>query len=707
MKINYLQIQNIKSIGNVIKLNFEKGINIFIGPNGSGKSNIIDILNTALHTYFIWHWHEKVEPFGKIIYQKQNLEGFFDLPRNFDINGSQQQEIITEIEFSNDDLENVKIIRENIASISSIEKILLQQQQSEIENVFKELFEKVSHSDLSINLKQIFEFKAQDLDEESANSVYNTFPNPKKLWFRYLNYFEKIKYLIEKFNDNKSDAEKINELKYIFKFFSPNRFHEGQQFEISLPGQSRTQKLKENKQKTTKNTTSDIAYSTYYFARIFNALRTKNQLLIEADKRPDTKKFCDDVQVKEVKELLTLVGKYDFDIATVNLDDNKFRFKVASGEQEIEFKNLSSGEKEILNFIFIVLALDLRDALILIDEPEIHLHPQWQNKLIKLFHILFEKRKIQFIISTHSPAFVNSETIANIIRVYKPAKETRIMPEEKNDEWRRNLAREADLIDIITYSNNAKLFFVNKVVLVEGITDEIIFSYLIKTLGNDKESIEIINVGGKDNFVKYIKFLNKFKIKPTVICDLDNLWDGELLENSSILTPLKSSIKEFWKQKVKDLNELVPYFKKETIKGKITHRIIGEKLLEIIKKIENGEAINADDQKFVELWLEKCIDKKKIFSELDIESIYTTVDTSIKNLGNICEKVKTEFKIEEIECPVYILEEGTIENYANEIGHDKNGALKLLKEIKLYMEAQRNNNPKIEGLKKIAQSIIR
>lgn len=705
MKISSLEIQNIKSVGEKIQLHFEQGINIFIGPNGSGKSNVMDILNTVLHTFFIWHWHENIEPFGKITYQKQNLDGFFDLPKHFDLGETKPQEISIEIEFSDDDLENIQIMRDHHFIIAQIEKDLLRQQASEIENIFNQLLTNATQDNLKTNRKQKFTFNAQ-LDQNSGEAQFNTYSNEQKLWFRYLNYLEKVKYLIEKYNEGRADSEKMRELKFNFKFFSPNRFHEGQQFEISLPGQSRTQKLKEIKQKTSKNTTSDITYSTYYFARIFNSLRTRNQLLIESDKENETKKFHEDTQVKEVKDLLTTIGSYDFEIETVSLDDNKFQFKIISGGQETDFKNLSSGEKEVLNFIFILLALDLRDACVLIDEPEIHLHPQWQNKLIKLFRKLHEDRKIQFIISTHSPVFVNRETIANIFRIYKPEKQTQITPEEKTDKWKNELAKEEDLIDIITYSNNSKLFFANKVVLVEGITDEIVFTYIIRTLSKDEESIEVVNVNGKDSFPKYIKFLSNFKITPTVICDLDNLWNGELLKGQSTLEPLKNKITEFWKEREKDLKALSQYFNIETVKEKITNRDIGEKLLEIINKIKNKEAISEDDQKFIELWLEKCIDKKKIFDELKIDEIYKETDNSITSLNTLCEKIAGGLKISGVQCPVYLIKEGTIENYAEGIKHSKNGAFKLLNKIKTYIEENKTDDPKIEELKTIVGKIL-
>lgn len=175
--------------------------------------------------------------------------------------------------------------------------------------------------------------------------------------------------------------------------------------------------------------------------------------------------FQKHIQVREVKKLLKVIGEYDFKIKTVSKADNKYSFQIISDGREIDFSNLSSEEKEVLNFIFMLLALDLKDACVLIDEPEIHLHPQWQNKLIKLFRELYKDRNIQFIISTHSPVFVNRETIANVVRVYKPAGQTRVTPKEKTDRWKKELEKEEDLIDIITHSNNSKLFFANKIIL--------------------------------------------------------------------------------------------------------------------------------------------------------------------------------------------------------------------------------------------------
>ena len=69
------------------------------------------------------------------------------------------------------------------------------------------------------------------------------------------------------------------------------------------------------------------------------------------------------------------------------------------------FDNCSSGEKHIL-FAFVGILNQIKDnSLILIDEPEISLHPEWQ---IKFAEVLVELAKagIPILISTHSPYFM-------------------------------------------------------------------------------------------------------------------------------------------------------------------------------------------------------------------------------------------------------------------------------------------------------------
>lgn len=67
----------------------------------------------------------------------------------------------------------------------------------------------------------------------------------------------------------------------------------------------------------------------------------------------------------------------------------------------------SSGEISILT-VFLSIAAHLRDgSLVLIDEPETSLHPEWQSKYVHLIRDVFAAyRGCHFVFSTHSPLIV-------------------------------------------------------------------------------------------------------------------------------------------------------------------------------------------------------------------------------------------------------------------------------------------------------------
>lgn len=65
---------------------------------------------------------------------------------------------------------------------------------------------------------------------------------------------------------------------------------------------------------------------------------------------------------------------------------------------------LSSGEKQILVILLTALVQENRPGVMLMDEPEISLHIEWQQRLITLVRTL--NPNVQIILCTHSPAIV-------------------------------------------------------------------------------------------------------------------------------------------------------------------------------------------------------------------------------------------------------------------------------------------------------------
>lgn len=172
-----------------------------------------------------------------------------------------------------------------------------------------------------------------------------------------------------------------------------------------------------------------------------------------------------------------------------------------------------------MTYLFAIYALNLRDALVVIDEPELHLHPRWQNTLLSLFEQLSNETGNQFLLATHSPVFVSPVSIQYVSRVYSKAQESHIVRLNSDD-----LPQAKHLFSIVNSQNNEKMFFADKVVLVEGLSDRLFFDAVFKQLGvyqGSTTTCEIIEVGGKYFFGPYEELLTACKVPYAIISDLD------------------------------------------------------------------------------------------------------------------------------------------------------------------------------------------
>lgn len=174
----------------------------------------------------------------------------------------------------------------------------------------------------------------------------------------------------------------------------------------------------------------------YLFLEKANFPRQSNKMLIKKIKRAI--KF-----VLKCTEISTR-NNYDFSISLsnpkaikdfLNLFYNEFQFDERSFVFEIfsiEFKGLSSGEKNLLSmFSRFKRAADTiiesqSDIIFILDEPEVMLHPQWQVSFINLLnnhlHKLFPNKKLQIIISSHSPMLISDLPKTNILFLEKDKK---------------------------------------------------------------------------------------------------------------------------------------------------------------------------------------------------------------------------------------------------------------------------------------------
>ena len=81
-------------------------------------------------------------------------------------------------------------------------------------------------------------------------------------------------------------------------------------------------------------------------------------------------------------------------------------FYVQSG-RKLKIGNLATGSK-MFSIIKILLEKGEIDAstMLILDEPEAHLHPQWQNAFAEVIALLVSKLNVNVLLTTHSPNFM-------------------------------------------------------------------------------------------------------------------------------------------------------------------------------------------------------------------------------------------------------------------------------------------------------------
>ena len=73
------------------------------------------------------------------------------------------------------------------------------------------------------------------------------------------------------------------------------------------------------------------------------------------------------------------------------------------GDELLPYK-LSSGEKQLLVILLTVLVQDKQPCVLLMDEPEVSLHIEWQQRIIEIIREM--NPNAQLILTTHSPAMI-------------------------------------------------------------------------------------------------------------------------------------------------------------------------------------------------------------------------------------------------------------------------------------------------------------
>ncbi|MBL1140791.1 MAG: AAA family ATPase [Proteobacteria bacterium] len=169
------------------------------------------------------------------------------------------------------------------------------------------------------------------------------------------------------------------------------------------------------------------------------------------------------------------------------------------------------------------------NTLLLIDEPELYLHPQAVEQVrsaLKALSII----GYQVIFSTHSPQMIPSEDIKYTLLIRKHLERgtyARKRLKDAIDEVIENALTQFELL--FSLENANAILFSEKVILTEGKTEKKLIPHLFshhhsKTLGQEK--LALVGQGGVDNTSKAISVLEVMDLPCKAIVDLDFAFKG-------------------------------------------------------------------------------------------------------------------------------------------------------------------------------------
>lgn len=198
-----------------------------------------------------------------------------------------------------------------------------------------------------------------------------------------------------------------------------------------------------------------------------------------------------------------------------------------SGERR-RFDQLGTGAQRALQMALIRLLADRSQRqnrsparrVLLIDEPELFLHPQ---AIICVREALYQLSKcgFQIIFSTHSPFMISRENAADVVIVRRdPEAGVSTRPPMREVVSQAIEDARAQSRVLFELGNVAGIYFSDRVVLCEGKTERRLLPLVARSLG-DTASTCFVELGSCSSIPKGLKVLDAMGLSACAIADLD------------------------------------------------------------------------------------------------------------------------------------------------------------------------------------------
>jgi len=213
-------------------------------------------------------------------------------------------------------------------------------------------------------------------------------------------------------------------------------------------------------------------------------------------------------------------------IDAANRDQVKVLWRVHRLETLVDLDDLSSGEKSIVQMFYPLVEREIKSLVkeieagpqtverpelcVLIDEPELHLHPNLQLKVLDYLRVLTTGSRTQVIVATHSPTMVEYASFEELF-LLRPVELVELdqnqLVQVATDEQRLTFLKDL-------FGSTANLTSLQPIVLVEGVSEKsgskvVPDRKLYRALHPGFDRVTLIPGGGKSECKALLRVLNE------------------------------------------------------------------------------------------------------------------------------------------------------------------------------------------------------
>lgn len=363
MEIKIENLGKLKSADIVID-----GITVIAGENNTGKSTISKALYTQFNSFY--KYPENLD--------RDRKDSVMSLLRFLMLNGSVKERMssenlinkLTEEIFSEkrnyiDDNESLSSLLRSQIGVQKDDEDLIPQVSNRIIRILK-----ISNRTL---LKQVVTNRYND---EFSNQINN---------------------INDKYNQDATVDLKIKNEEFISRIKN-NKIRE-------LEYNSKTVLMTEAVYIDDPTILDDLNNRYYPFYRIKNSRHEQSLMRkLRTDKSSASDKLIIDEKLSDIFKVIS-----EADNGDLVLDSNSNWIFRKNDSTDLELNNLSMGLKTFVIIKALLLNGSIEDnGTLILDEPEIHLHPEWQILLARIIVLLQKNFGLHILVNTHSPYFMRA-----------------------------------------------------------------------------------------------------------------------------------------------------------------------------------------------------------------------------------------------------------------------------------------------------------